>query len=474
MKIRIQPAEVCIPEDNPFEHDLLGRKDSAEILTKVVGSIDGPCVLAIDAAWGAGKTTFINMWAQHLRGEGFPVVKFNAWETDFANDPFVALSTELTLALNQFVPPPPTNKIDTVRELAKKLSLRLVPSVIRAAGAAVSIVGPAVAEMGVNALNALTDDGPSDDRLSDYEKSKEAVSEFKTAIGDIAADLSKTSDGLPLVIIIDELDRCRPSYAIELLEVAKHLFMVDHIVFALAVNRSELAHSVKVLYGNDFDAAGYLRRFFDIDFRLPAPNRDQFITSLLTATEFGQHITQLQQMSYSARDSADLLKGFFNAEHFTLRQIAQAIHRLGLTFVLLPGNINVSPLQVILALIIMTSDTNIYYRFIQGEASDAEVVDFVFNLPGMSSLRETSLGKIFEAIIILSSLRQAIYTNVREMDSPLLLRYREFTNDSIESPSRAHDVLRYVEDLMSFGINNHGFNVAVQALGHLSTNLISR
>ena len=469
MKIRIQPAEVCIPEDNPFEHDLLGRKDSAEILTKVVGSIDGPCVLAIDAAWGAGKTTFINMWAQHLRGEGFPVVKFNAWETDFANDPFVALTTELTHGLNQFGSESLACKGNALRESAKKFLLQLVPSVIRAASTAIPVVGSVAAEMGVHALDAFTAD-----RLSDYEKSKDAVSEFKTAIGDIATDLSKTSDGLPLVIIIDELDRCRPSYAIELLEVAKHLFMVDHIVFALAVNRSELAHSVKVLYGNDFDAAGYLRRFFDIDFRLPAPNRDQFITSLLTATEFGQHITQLQQMSYSARDSADLLKGFFNAEHFTLRQIAQAIHRLGLTFVLLPGNINVSPLQVILALIIMTSDTNIYYRFIQGEASDAEVVDFVFNLPGMSSLRETSLGKIFEAIIILSSLRQAIYTNVREMDSPLLLRYREFTNDSIESPSRAHDVLRYVEDLMSFGINNHGFNVAVQALGHLSTNLISR
>ena len=52
-----------------------------------------------------------------------------------------------------------------------------------------------------------------------------------------------------LVIVIDELDRCRPSYAVELLEAAKHIFAVDHVVFVLAVNRSELAHSVRALYG---------------------------------------------------------------------------------------------------------------------------------------------------------------------------------------------------------------------------------
>ena len=74
--------------------------------------------------------------------------------------------------------------------------------------------------------------------------------------------------------MIDELDRCRPPYAVELLEVAKHLFSVDYIVFVLAVNRPELAHSIRDLYGSGFDAAGYLRRFFDIDFRLPDPERE--------------------------------------------------------------------------------------------------------------------------------------------------------------------------------------------------------
>ena len=88
MGIRIRPEEVEIPPDKPFEHDLLDRKDLAKFLTQVVDGIDGPCVMAIDAPWGAGKTTFLKMWSRHLRKKCFPVVEFNAWETDHAADPF--------------------------------------------------------------------------------------------------------------------------------------------------------------------------------------------------------------------------------------------------------------------------------------------------------------------------------------------------------------------------------------------------
>ena len=87
MGIRIRPAEVEVPDDEPFKNDLLNRKESADVLTQLVHSIKGSCVLTIDAAWGAGKTTFLKMWSQHLRKNGFPVVAFNAWETDHAEDP---------------------------------------------------------------------------------------------------------------------------------------------------------------------------------------------------------------------------------------------------------------------------------------------------------------------------------------------------------------------------------------------------
>lgn len=85
--------------------------------------------------------------------------------------------------------------------------------------------------------------------------------------------------------MIDELDRCRPSYAVELLEIAKHIFAADRIVFVLAINRDQLAHAVKALYGIEFDAEAYLRRFFDLDFHLPVPELDDFITKLFAQVD---------------------------------------------------------------------------------------------------------------------------------------------------------------------------------------------
>ena len=85
MSIPIKPRDIEVPKDDPFKYDLLGRREPAEVLTRLVVNLDeGPCVLAIDAAWGAGKTTFFRMWTQHLRNKEFPVVEVNAWETDFS------------------------------------------------------------------------------------------------------------------------------------------------------------------------------------------------------------------------------------------------------------------------------------------------------------------------------------------------------------------------------------------------------
>ena len=58
MSIRIQPQNIEVPKDDPFKHDLLGRQAAVETLTHITGNIEGPCVLAVDAAWGFGKTTF--------------------------------------------------------------------------------------------------------------------------------------------------------------------------------------------------------------------------------------------------------------------------------------------------------------------------------------------------------------------------------------------------------------------------------
>ena len=244
----------------------------------MLGLSKGPCALAVDAARGSGKTTFLKIWAQHLRNKGFPVVQFNAWETDFSGEPFVALSTELMEGLDEYKGSV-KKYIARMKMRAKEVLRRTVPSVTQLATAAISEGEPIGKEIGEAVASY------AEARLTEYPVAQKSLKEFRRVLQDMATALSTQRAGRPLIVVIDELDRCRPSYAVELLELAKHLFSVEQIVFVMAVNRAELAHSIKALYGGGFDAEGYLRRFFDVDFRLPDPERDAFIDAMLDGVQ---------------------------------------------------------------------------------------------------------------------------------------------------------------------------------------------
>lgn len=98
---------------------------------------------------------------------------------------------------------------------------------------------------------------------------------------------------LPIFILIDELDRCKPTYAIELLECTKHLFSTEGVYFIFATNTEQLCHTICKVYGDKFDARNYLRRFFDLEYSLFQPNYHDYAQSL-----FDQHPTTLQRLSF--------------------------------------------------------------------------------------------------------------------------------------------------------------------------------
>jgi hypothetical protein len=89
----------------------------------------------------------------------------------------------------------------------------------------------------------------------------------------------------PLFIVIDELDRCRPSYAITLLERVKHLFSVDGVVFVIGTDTDQLRHSIGSVYGAGFDGKGYLQRFFDRTYRFAKPDNRKYVEQLLASNK---------------------------------------------------------------------------------------------------------------------------------------------------------------------------------------------
>ena len=424
MGIRIQQRGIVIsddPNDDPFENDLLDRKEKAAVLTSLVSNIDGPCVMAVDAAWGAGKTTFLKMWAQYLRNKGFPVVKFNAWESDSSGDPFVALTSEITGQLKVWTDSTVASRLHQTQFLAKKLLRRVAPGAIRLGAGFIPVVG---SELGHTLASAASE------AMVEYNDEQQSAKQFKSSLQGLADALRESSVNKPTIVLIDELDRCRPPYAIELLETAKHIFGVDHVVFVLAVNREELAHSVKVLYGERFDAEGYLRRFFDIDFRLPAPERRVFINNMLELVGVNRFLegTKDQSAKNSSALVSETLLSFLGQSNLSLRNVGQTIHRFGVVLSSLTSRES-SYLRTLTVLTILRAiDPSVYRRFVEGESTAEQTINFLFGLPNYANLRDTGPGVLVEAVILAAKAdRNILRRTAEEMrpDASLLSEYKQ-------------------------------------------------
>ncbi|WP_446831665.1 KAP family P-loop NTPase fold protein [Candidatus Foliamicus sp.] len=485
MGIRIKPFEIEVPPGDPFKYDALERKESVKIFARLIRLVEGPGVFGIDADWGYGKTTFIRMLHRHLEleEEKVPVVRFNAWESDYVSDPFTALATELMDGLKEHPKRPGAEvrkSIEKGRECARAVMRTRWPAMLQTILEQVPVAGTALREVADVILESYVDE-----RVSAYRDARKSVEEFKSALSVMAQQVSGNPERPLLVVIIDELDRCRPSYAVELLEVAKHLFSVDGIVFVVAVNRTELAHSVRALYGPEFDARGYLGRFFDVDFRLPAPDRTKFIE---------RTIGQVRIMAYLNRPGdpeglgplKPMLVAFFGGAAVSLRTTARAIHLLGMVYGALQDRQFAFGTTAAVLVILRTLNRELYDRFVEGRASDAEVVDGIVGLLEASArTKHKAMIRTFETWMITAHIEREQYRrndNGRngQSDTPLMQRYEEAVaeegapnNRATKTPSNAKEVLYWLKQIRGskLGFRGIGFNETVQRIELLSPHL---
>lgn len=265
-----------IPDDNPFCNDKLNREVIADNLEKIIETTTGSLVLSIDSCWGNGKTTFIQMWTKKLRKSNkYKTLYFNAWENDESNDPLLALLGEFEELLTN--DKDKENIIKSIMQYGKPLLKRSIPTAIKMLTG--GILSCDIFNIGDKAESNLVELAGKlgEIELKEYKKEKELKKEFKEALINY-----QSHEGKKIIFFIDELDRCRPTFAVETLERIKHLFNIDQYIFVLSLDKRQLSHSVEMLYGQKIDADGYLRRFFDLEFILPEPNRDTYTEYLLS------------------------------------------------------------------------------------------------------------------------------------------------------------------------------------------------
>lgn len=474
MSVHIRPTEIDVPEENPFKNDLLNRRESVQVLTNVTGSLQGPFVLAIDAGWGFGKTTFLRMWSTHLRGKGYPVVTINAWETDFSGNPFMALSCEILEVIEQSFVKDESNSLEEVRNAAVDLISKAAPIALLAATSGVSeIVGIFLKEI------YKTYSENQNDKFSPYREAKESIKEFKCKLEELSNSISTNHDGKPLIIMIDELDRCRPPYTVELLEVAKHLYSVPNIIFVLSINRNELNHSIKALYGHQFDATRYLKKFIDIDYKLPDPDRRKYIDQLLNKIGIYSLLQRRNSYGdqYDLQELYELLRTIFSKSSLSFREIEQSVIRFLLVISSISTNQSIHPSAVAVALILRAVNIEIYYEFAKGQATDLDVINNLYEIIGPLTDQEKKTCVEFEVNVIISFWEVTKSYNDEIPSSPLFDHYSAISEklSSKEEMDHAEIVVKKIEDyhsrMKTYNFVGIGFEISYDRIELLEKSL---
>lgn len=280
MNVSIMPKNIQ-NYDQIFEDDKLNIKqlviDFAHLIeqdTYVKNEVSK--VYSISAEFGIGKTFFCEKLYQVLQTDKIKVAKLNIWELDFYDNPLLPLLAKLNELYQCKGKSLPSKIIETIGSFTGK-SLRSFCE-LEARGI-----------LGSETVDVIKEKFSSNSIYDDFQLHQDSLKELKKALIKWAKK-NKT----PIVIIIDELDRCRPDYAVKTLEVLKHFFNISGFVFILAVDEKQLENSVKNLYGAiNFD--GYKRKFISNTFSLPTPDRKAFADFLYAKSNIDKFIKKIQE-----------------------------------------------------------------------------------------------------------------------------------------------------------------------------------
>ena len=255
-----------IPLDDIWRYDALSRESMAQSLTNFIEHQTNSLVVSLHGNWGTGKTFFLERWHASLIKNDFKAIYFNAWEDDFCPDPLVAIIGQISKKLE------PNGSYKDV-----------VAKVVKVAGPLLTQIADSAIEkyigIPLEKLSNASKEAFKNRALASYLEQIECKDKLKDSLKEMSEKVMSET-GHPLVFIIDELDRCRPTFAIELLERVKHIFDIPNMVFVLGVNHVELRKSTQSIYG-EIDADAYFRRFFDWGFTLPEGNREAFCGHLI-------------------------------------------------------------------------------------------------------------------------------------------------------------------------------------------------
>jgi hypothetical protein len=302
----------------------ISRKDEYDGLNQLVNNVETPFVLALDGDWGAGKSKFIQQWILS-RGEDNKTTFFlDAWESDYVDDPLIPLLELLTCST---AAPNVQKSIAKIKEIAPKLIKSTIRSSVKFAS--FGLVDTGEIESALSSVIANTSADLLDGVIDSFTEQKVAIQLLK---GELSAIVNSHSTEQNVVIFIDELDRCRPDYAVLLLERLKHLFGIEGLVFVVSTSTSDLANAVRGVYGSSYDGERYLKRFFDVQYQINSLPMSEYIVNGCKELKIYSKISReyIGTESDLNQNTADILSLLAQRHSVTFRDLNQLLAKLAI------------------------------------------------------------------------------------------------------------------------------------------------
>ena len=367
------------------ETDLFQKKDLADRLSKLYGSLTHGTVAILDGRWGSGKSVFAQQWKTHLENTGIPCIYFDAFASDYIEDPFTVVASSLVKAAkmaqsrddvvyNQFL----GAVVKTIRAIA-------VPSpklVVKAATFGligkdeIDGFGDASAEI-VSDFGEMTESGIAtwlEKQTENHEKFMALRKALETLPSVLYKDLqirlniesAEPVKNQSLVVMIDELDRCRPDFALSILEVLKHFFGTSSIHFVLITNLNHLTSSVNNRYGTGESSIEYIQKFYD--FIIPFEGRK----ASLSETNASLHTRRLLEQLFTGMrnqegyDLAEVISQMVAAYNLSLRQAERIVTNIVLCNIDYSST-NFRPAILVALLVLIKSEQPALFYSIKGD-----------------------------------------------------------------------------------------------------------
>jgi hypothetical protein len=434
MKYKLAPLD--LPADDPFRFDALNRKPSAKSVSLLVDELEGPFVLAIDSPWGTGKTTFVKMLLGVLQEKGYPCLYFDAWKTDFSTDPMVAFLGEIGRMLPAAVKQ--GKDFQQAKSIATVLAKKAVP------------ISPKLAATCARCFDAFDKDCTAN-AVDEYEKERSLIETFHSSLGKAIDTLNAGRKRDKLVIFIDEIDRCRPGYAVDLLECVKHLFDISSILFIVALDKQQLQTSLGAVYGQSINSNEYLRRFIDLEHKLPKPDAEAFTASLFSRFEFDKLFVnrapgELRKEKQNLVQSFTVLSEIFD---LSLRAREQCFTAIRVAIMTTPEKhyfypqLLIFPHLLTILAVLRVGASDVYRHYALEDGSPDEVIAHLRDREGGGKMLASPVGTVIEAYLVAAKFSWQDQTD-------RLQHYKMIAHDgtsSEEARERAGKIISFVREL---------------------------